>query len=636
MKKFCLAFSVIFAIGISYAKDTLSIRGNITVRADALQLSGDLTYTIQNQSSNPKNQWVLAVNPLVDILAVRQGEADLEVRSQISGNMRILTITLPLRTNERTSVNIRFSLLPQGQDPRLIFDETGAFLDGRRQWLPLPINDKSISYNISVLTPTNLRAIMGGKLISETESLVGNISTWSSELNKIMLSSTLILTTKSRKKIGDLYFYDDDLDALTQALTPYWGAIREKQRFYPLTEAHLFPTDIRIPGKADDFADGEFIGSIIFLDSKLVRAAKNPLHSFTLSGPAHKRLLETVIHELFHAYLPGVLEYSPKESILMESFVQYLTLSLISSISPSWGAEIRRRDRFLMLNLLTSRDTQNPIWKYLLGSTLFDKTFEQSMLRGILLADTLSEKYQDTDFAFTDIIETANIHQNLALSDDKIFPEFLNEFNRTFLYNTDLQRISTNLTNAFDSSYEQLTLLRIRHTYPKEWLGSLVWVDQDGTNTLPLTLPAGTIWVSNFSSSQISYAMLKSHLDDLEQFLGDNLTPEANIGWQLIQHLNNADFFDEEYRKNQRILVKPELLKRLETYRSLGFSYLWDNTKDRELQAYLVDIRNLRQAFITLSFSQVNDSVEILELFNPLEQRILSQRRQSLENSSSP
>ncbi|MGL5721752.1 MAG: hypothetical protein ACRCY4_05065 [Brevinema sp.] len=634
MKKLSLVSSVFFIMGMfstHFAQDTLSIRGNITIRPDALQLSGDLTYSVQNRSSSPQTHWVLAVNPLVDILTVRRGDIDLEVRSQVSGDRRILTIALPLRPDERTSITVRFSLLPQRQDPRLIFDENGAFLDGRRMWFPQPLNDKSIIYSINVSTPPNLRAIMGGKLISETESPAGNVSVWESQLNKIMLSSTLILTTKTRKKMGDFYYYDDDLSALSQNILPYWSAIRERQRFFPLSEVHLFSTDIRIPGKGDDFADGEFIGSIIFLDSKLVAAAKNPRYSFALSGPAHKRLLETVIHELFHAYFPGVLEYAPQESVQMESFVQYQALSLISSIDPAWAAEIRRRDRFLMLNLLTSRDTQNPIWKYLLGSTLFDKAFEQSSLRGIALADTLSEKYQDTDFAFADIVQTATIHQGLALLNDKILPEFLNEFNRTFLYNTDLQRISTNLTNAFDNSYEQFTLLRIRHSYPKEWAGSLTWVDEKGTNTLPLTLPSGTIWASNFSSSRVSHAILRSPLDDLEQFLGDNLLPESDNGWQLVQHLNHQDFLKEDYRSTQKISLKPDLLKRLDTYRSLGFTYLWDNTKGRELQAYLVDSRSMRQAFITLSFLQSANGIEILELFNPLEQRIFSRRRQVVE-----
>lgn len=605
------------------AIDTVSIKGSVTLKEENYVLNGDFIYILQNTSGTPQSSWSLVANPLVNILSVRLNEKDTEILSQQMGAYRILTVTLPtpLKPGERLAITLRFSLLPQQDDPRFYLGPRGVFLDARRLWFPLPVNDLSISYELAVASPSNLNAVMSGRLVSDTSGLAGNYSRWESELDNISLSGTLIINNFPRYRQGSVYLYGNEQNLHLQPFMAYWAALKESTPGFPLSELHILPIDINIPGKGDDFADGEFLGNILLIDNKLVQAAlQKPEGDFAWAGNAQKRLTETLIHELFHAYLPGILPYQAEEAIFMEGFVQYLTMNLISSQNPGWSADITRRNRFLMLNFLSARDTATPLWTYLLSTSLFAACFEESSLNGLHLINTLVEKYRYTQFVLADILETAEIHQTLSATNDTIYPEFLGEFHRTFLYNTALQVFSTNL------GWEKASIVRIRHTFSKDWRGVLSWVleGRTDTNSMELSIASGQTWISNIKGT-ISHASIKAPTDNLEQYLGDNIYSPRDYGKQLITFLNEDSFFNPTARLTQKIDVSASALETLNTYRSLNFSYLWDNSLSNEVQAYLVDSKNIRKAFISFIIAKKNGGYEITRIVNPLEKRILDE-----------
>lgn len=616
--------------------DTVSIKGIVHFDHKTPALNGEFVYTIHNNSQSAQQTWSVVVHPDVQILSLTQQNTEASFTVKPGGNYKLLVIKLPhkLESDKRTKITIKTTLLTQNKDARFMLTEKFVFLDARKIWFPFPDDDLEANLALDISTSSDFYSITGSALVKENTNLPGiRTSSWKNELSYLGLSSTLIITDKPRHQIDNIYVYTENSDLIqivNREFLPFWNTIRQKQYRFPLSQLHIMPTDLTIPGKPDEFADGEFLGNLIFIDNKLSSlAVKEPKTNFYFSGPADKRFIETLIHETYHSYFPGMLRYDPTDALFIESLVQYMAWYAIKELDPLWAKNIQERHRFLLQNLAI-RNSENYLWDFLFNTSILIASFENSSFSSFELADTLVEKYRYITFNKQDFIETASLHRSSEESQglNKINLDLLKLTNRKELFNSSLNVIATNfiitITNKNGDRKKkvltipvEMTVLKIEHNYPKEWQGKLTWIKNDKTNTISLLIPNDSIWITNLPGN-ISQAFIQSHLDPMELYLADNiLDPSFDPGYQLINLLNKSKNLD----KHPKIEFTESTLKEIKNLKEKKFLFLWDNTINTGksiIETFILDTQKNKKGYIQIIFNKENDNFKIFEIIDPL------------------
>lgn len=616
--------------------DTVSIKGVVHFDHKIPALNGEFVYTVHNNSQSAQQTWSIVVHPDVQILSLTQQNTEASFTVNPAGNYKLIIIKLPykLESDKRTKITIKTALLTQNKDPRFTLTEKFVFLDARKIWFPFPDNDLEANLELEISTSNDFYPIVGSALIKENTNLPGiRTSSWKNELSYLGLSSTLIITDKPRHQIDNIYVYTENtnlVQIVKREFLPFWKIIRQKQYRFPLSQFHIMPIDLTIPGKSEEFADGEFLGNLIFIDNKLSSlAVKESKTNFYFSGPADKRLIETLIHETYHSYFPGLLRHDPTDGLFIESLVQYMTWSVIKELDPLWAKNIQKRNRFLLQNLAI-QNSENYLWDFLFNTSILIASFENSSFSSFELADTLVEKYRYITFNKQDLIETASLYRSPEESGElkKINLELLKLTNQKQLFNSSINAIATNfiitITNKSIGRKKKIwtipvetTVLQIEHNYPKEWQGQLTWIKNDKTNTISLLIPKDPIWITNLPGN-ISQAFIQSDLDPMELYLADNiLDPSSDQGYQLINLLNKSKNFD----KYPKIEFTENTLKKIKSLKEKNFLFSWDNTVNigkSITEVFILDTQNNKKGYIQIIFSKENDNFKILEIIDPL------------------
>lgn len=573
-------------------QDTLSIKGSLEFNSE--ELKGDFWYTIKNNTDAPQKNWTVIINPSVNILSVQQNGREAPLTIQNGNTFRAITINFsqPIKPHQRESIFIKFSILPQNEDPRFLLTSNSVFLDARKFWFPYPDKDHTATTEIMIKTPHDLHAILGNKLSHEAIIISNRFSTWKNELPNLSPSMSLIITDKPRKKNHFLNVYTDNdylASFLFESLDPFWNILKSKHKNFPLTEIHIIPWNIQgmhLP------ADGEFLGTLFLLDHSMVtQYLQNPLSSFFASGTIDQRIIETIIHELYHSYFPGIIAIDKKDYLFMESFIQYLTWKLIEQVSPEWGNRLIQRTSYLLQNLMIS-SKNNDLLSFISDTSVLYASLEELNIDNILLVDTLIEKYRFVELSKQDIIDTIEQYytNNQADHYNSIF--LLNNIAKPSLFNSTLKIEKTNLNIIITNKRKIISIpvqnnsIDFKHNFPGIWKGIFFWINKDNTtNSIPLSIENGTIWETNIIGS-IKEIFTKSPLDLLELDLIDNrYNQKIPFELNLINDLNNKKFNNWD--------IESEVALKLNELTS--FTWKWYNTyhdsenNTKYIQAFLLN-----------------------------------------------
>ncbi len=566
MKFYALLF-VIFLTNIQLfsvtSLDTLSIKGDIKFLDNTVQ--GNFAYTIKNNEVVTKEEWIFLIHPSINISSVSQNNVQAKVAIQQGVNYRILTVTLPqeIPANGRTSVLVNFSIPEQNNNPRMLVQSNFVFLDARQFWFPYPLRDNQADFEITVTTPQNLTSIMGGKLNQNTIIVDKRLSTWENELKDLSPSASLIIMDTPKQNKDSIYLYSSNnkvFSIIDKQFSPLWDQLKKKHRVFPLSEIHIIPLAISIPNHIDKDVEGEFLGNIFLLNTPIIDLINNNTNDQTLWTKPSEQLVETLIHELYHSFFPGIVQHDRKDSLFIESLVQYLTWDLINTSSPIWGDKISRRTRYYIQNIYRKQQL-NYLWDYLQDSSLLFGFTHKVELDGITLADTLVEKYKSIEYTKLDVYETIYQHgikqEMMKLTNETIIVDYTtNLFENPIastpkkLFNSSIKAIKTNfnvfVTNTTFFKRQKIiaipvnaSFLSIAHNYPFEWFGQLKWVENNNTNILDIKIPKNTIWETNLIGD-INYIQTKSPLDIIENRLYDNIISDNDVGKKIIYLLNTS------------------------------------------------------------------------------------------------
>lgn len=211
--------------------DTLSIKGY--VKFFNTNISGNFIYTIKNNEETPQNSWTFLINPSINISSISQNNIQAKVVIKQGINYRILTVTLPqtVLAKERTSIVINFSITEQNNNSRILVKSDFVFLDARQFWFPYPIKDHQVDFEITIITPTNLTSIMGGKLNQDTIIVDKKLSIWKNELNNLSPSTSLIILETPKQTKNSIYLYSSNTNLFSiidKQFSPIWDQLKKK------------------------------------------------------------------------------------------------------------------------------------------------------------------------------------------------------------------------------------------------------------------------------------------------------------------------------------------------------------------------------------------------------------------------
>ncbi|MGL4561773.1 MAG: hypothetical protein ACRCV0_05760 [Brevinema sp.] len=582
--------------------DTLSIKGTLIFKNT--ELMGDFWYTLKNNSDTDQNSWTVFVNHSVNVLSIQQDGQEAPISIQNGTSFRAISIKLPkpLKPHTRSSVFIKFSLLEQNNDPRFIISSNYVFLDSRKLWFPYPNNDHDVSSEITIETPKELYSILGSKLYNDAVIINNRLSTWKNELPKLSPSMSLIITDQPRKtqKFLNIYTTNNEFsEFLFKKLEPFWDLLITEHKEFPLSEIHIFPSDISLEAIV---ADGEFLGNLFLLDKKMLdQYLIDPNSLFFESGSINQRIIETMIHELYHSYFPGQITYSKEDRLFLESFTQYLTWDLIHKIEPSWAQKIYRRSRFLLQNMLLTPTTNETLSYFILETSKLFAALNNYHIDSFKLTDTLVEKYRFVEMSKQDIINT--IIQFDELQTNKINPNHLAILSNTNTasFNVSLKVDITNFNVIITNKKRTISIpvqnnsIDISHNLESTWHGSLFLVNTNkSTNSIRICIPHHTLWETNIIGN-IDEIFIQSSLDLLETDLSDNTYKTDNdIGIKMINQLNAqvCDQWD----------ISDKHLKILQQFRK--FKWKWDQTifdqNKYYISAFLQDENNKNISFVII------------------------------------
>ena len=614
--------------------DTISIKGDL--RFFDSTIKGNFTYTIKNNETKTQDEWTFLIHPSINISSVSQNNVQAKVSIQQGINYRILTIALPQEVpeNGRTSILINFSIPEQNSNSRMFIQPNYVFLDARQFWFPYPVQDNQADFEITVITPQHLTSIMGGKLNQETVIIDKKLSTWENELKNLSPSASLIIMDTPKQTKNSIYLYSSNkniFSAIDKQFSPLWDKLKKEHRVSPLSEIHIVPLKIVIPNHLGNDVEGEFLGNIFLLNTHIIDLITNETSNTNLWVKPSEQLAETLIHELYHSFFPGIVQHDREDALFIESLVQYLTWDLINSTSPEWGNKISRKTRYYIQNIFRKQQF-NYLWDYLQDSTLLFGFTDQVKLDGITLVDTLVEKYQSIEYTKQDVYETIYQHgikqkmmqqANEIIKVDYTTNLFENPVALTpkKLFNSSIKAVKTNfnvfVTNTtFFKKQKIITIpvnasfLSITHNYPFTWFGQLIWVENNITNNLALEIPKNTAWETNLIGD-IDYIQTKSPLDIIENRLYDNVISDNDVGGKIIFLLNTSKKIEDlDISISSNVQVQLNLLKKNKKI------LLWDSStyiKDDKLiiNAFVLD-KNQKKAFIAIPIN-IEEGIYIID-----------------------
>ncbi len=253
--------------------NTLSITGDISF--DQKELNGSFNYVVRNDGFSPKNDWTFFIHPSVDILSVSQDGRQARLETTQGLNYRVVTVKFYniLSNMGRTTVNIKFSLKPQNQSPRMTVSSNFVFLDAREFWFPYPVKDLEADYEITVKTPSDLNSAMGGKLTHNARIVDTKISTWKNEIKNISPSMSLVISENPMSSQSGINIYSDNekfKEVILQDFTPFWESVKKNYKFFPLSQIQIVPMDIAISHYSNHHIEGEFLGNLFLVNKSKI------------------------------------------------------------------------------------------------------------------------------------------------------------------------------------------------------------------------------------------------------------------------------------------------------------------------------------------------------------------------------
>ena len=410
-----------------------------------------------------------------------------------------------------------------------------------------------------------------------------------------------------------------------------WDKLKKEHRVSPLSEIHIVPLKIVIPNHLGNDVEGEFLGNIFLLNTHIIDLITNETSNTNLWVNPSEQLAETLIHELYHSFFPGIVQHDREDALFIESLVQYLTWDLINSTSPEWGNKISRKTRYYIQNIFRKQQF-NYLWNFRQDSAVLFGFTHEVKLDGITLVDTLVEKYQSIEYTKQDVYETIYQHgikqkmmqqANEIIKVDYTTNLFENPVALTpkKLFNSSIKAVKTNfnvfVTNTtFFKKQKIITIpvnasfLSITHNYPFTWFGQLIWVENNITNNLALEIPKNTAWETNLIGD-IDYIQTKSPLDIIENRLYDNVISDNDVGKKIIFLLNTSKKIEDlDISISSNVQVQLNLLKKNKKI------LLWDSStyiKDDKLiiNAFVLD-KNQKKAFIAIPIN-IEEGIYIID-----------------------
>ena len=602
--------------------DTLSIKGDLKFVDSTIK--GNFSYTIKNNDVRPQEEWAFLIHPSINISSVSQNNVQAKVSIQQGVNYRVLTIILPqqIPADGRTSVLIDFSIPKQNDNPRMLIQSNFVFLDARQFWFPYPVKDNQADFEITVITPQNLTSVMGGKLNQETIIVDKRLSTWENELKDLSPSASLIITDTLKQTKDSIHLYSSNKNVfsiINKQFFPLWSQLKKKHKVFPLSEIHIVPLEIVIPNHLGADVEGEFLGNIFLLNNHIIDLIVNNTNDQALWTKPSEQLVEILIHELYHSFFPGMVKHDRKDSLFIESLVQFLTWDLINSYYPGWGDKISRRTRYYIQNIYRKQQFDY-LWDFLQDSALLFGFTHNVKLDGITLVDTLVEKYKSIEYTKQDVYETIYQHgikqEMMLLTNETIVVDYTtNLFENPVivtpkkLFNSAIKAVKTNfsvfVTNTtFFKRQKIITIpvnasfLSISHNYPFSWFGQLRWVENNITNMINLEIPKDTVWETNLIGD-INYIQTLSPLDIVENRLYDNVISDNDIGKKIVYLLNTS-----KKTEGLNITISSKAQVQLTSLTDNRKILQWDSSsyiKDNKLiiNAFILN-KNQKKSFITI------------------------------------
>ncbi|MGL4394449.1 MAG: hypothetical protein ACRCS8_04420 [Brevinema sp.] len=565
-------------------QDTLSIKGSVIFRDS--ELMGEFWYTVRNNSDKAQATWTVLVHHGVNILSIQEDGQEAPFTIQNGSSFRAITIKLPkpIKPNSREQILIKFSLTEQSSDPRFTIKSDHVFLDARKLWFPHPYDDHLVSSEITIETPRALHGVIGSKLQNDAIIVDRRITTWQSELPSLSPRMSLLITDQPRRQHDFLHVYTDNeqfAEFLYKKLEPFWSFLSTKHKKFPLSQIHILPSDNPLDQIT---ADGEFLGNLILLNKEMIaQYIKNPKSSFFESGSIDERIIETIIHELYHAFFPGQITHVKADSLFMESFVQYLTWDLIQQIDPLWGQRISRRSHFLMQNFFNQANKNNLLHNFLLETMKLLGTLNYYHIDSITLIDTLIEKYRFIEMSKQDLIDTIIQFDERYAHDRKEAShlEILRK-NNSFPFNAKLKVETTNITVTITNKKRRISIplqdnmITISHNLQGTWRGNLLLMTTNSTNVVPVRVAENTIWETNIIGI-VDQVSIVSPLDLLESNLADNILKKDQIGIKLSKDINANRLEKWTMTPQHR-----ELISKLRSFR-----WRWNQTSTVDNKIYM-------------------------------------------------
>lgn len=524
-------------------KKTVSLEyvtGELVYQPAKANLSGNMTYTIQNRQDKPLGEVYLICHPSAVIDAISYNGAAYRFEQGIGYGFGIYRIVIPmLPRNSKARIGIRFHLTGPFADKRFVLTDKKAFLDANKIWLPVPFaDDPNFGYKITLKTPKEFYGIMSAKMTSETVDRSERTTVWESEIDNALLTGNLYIGTLRRFGNGNFYFYSQTTNNVDTVLSDgdyVWDELNGNVTKPPFSQFHIV-NDSFVQRDEGEFIDGEFLANLFLIStntfSRSYGVTAEEVAADTIpvvpKGTEYS-LFETLAHELSHVYTSSILKFEQDENLSMESLTEFLCETLARSKYPALYPKLIERNRVLLRNIYHLGQTGNPLWKYLYGVTALDKAFAGSRPSlAYNYVDILIQKYRYTTVSIFELLQTASSmnQQTLRESGDEvpqselIDTSFLDLWKNCRLYNVSLSTTYLLETNRYriTTNYS----FALSNQFPINVAGLLI--SYVGTNTFTnlVTLPArsGTNFVFNYPVTSLKF---DSACREFERDLSDNI-----------------------------------------------------------------------------------------------------------------
>lgn len=530
--------------------------GSLTYTSSTAKINGEIGYEIQNKQDEAISEIYLLCHPSATVESVSVDGKEARIDAQTFGGYGITRVrTSELQPGETASLSLSYSLSGPIDDSRFVLKNDEVFLDpAAMPWLPVPFADTfDFQFEFTVTCPNEYYALMGGKLIEETDSLYGPKSyTWESELEDPLSTGTLFIKKMERSSDGNLYFYSTQ-SADANSIFDYCSSLLVEMDSvgwdYPLSQLH-FAEALYDYDDSPEMIDGEFIANLIFISPEVIKSASDfPMEDFydqtepLIPENSELHLLDITGHEMFHAYVGNLLKFESGESVSYESLTEFLSQTALIHAAPAVEPLIRQNNRFLLMNSRIAGVKNNPYYEFILGVSLLGAAFSGTNDLPYTYLNILIEKYRYIDISREELLLTLGGMERFRPEDDPfLFPESLDLWKKNY----ELENISVSVSNMATNDYSswpyQKTnyLITVSNGFCTE-LELEIFIDE--TESLSLVLEANEA-TNFFQKHYLESFEVVSPLSFLEANLFDNFFSPENDELSEIEVALNA-FYEE-------------------------------------------------------------------------------------------